>query len=83
MTEYKGFFHNLKDFRTHPIKVAWPEKSGGKKTLPPDGRGSLFASKRCNLIAKMIRLRTIITLHFIKQVATLLRGIFIIPFFVS
>ncbi len=22
MTEYKGFFHNLKDFRTHPIKVA-------------------------------------------------------------
>lgn len=21
MTEYKGFFHNLKDFRTHPIKV--------------------------------------------------------------
>ncbi|MFH6965310.1 PRTRC system ThiF family protein [Flavobacterium plurextorum] len=22
MTEYRGFFHNLKDFRTHPIKVA-------------------------------------------------------------
>jgi PRTRC genetic system ThiF family protein len=22
MTEYKGFFHNLKDFRTHPIKVS-------------------------------------------------------------
>lgn len=22
MTEYKGFFHNLRDFRTHPIKVA-------------------------------------------------------------
>ncbi|PTD13694.1 PRTRC system ThiF family protein [Flavobacterium columnare] len=22
MTEYKGFFHNLKDFTTHPIKVA-------------------------------------------------------------
>lgn len=22
MTEYKGFFHNLNDFRTHPIKVA-------------------------------------------------------------
>lgn len=22
MTEYKGFFHNLKDFRTHPIKIA-------------------------------------------------------------
>lgn len=22
MTEYKGFFHNLKDFQTHPIKVA-------------------------------------------------------------
>lgn len=22
MTEYKGFFHNLKDYRTHPIKVA-------------------------------------------------------------
>ena len=21
MTEYRGFFHNLKDFRTHPIKV--------------------------------------------------------------
>ena len=22
MTQYRGFFHNLKDFRTHPIKVA-------------------------------------------------------------
>ncbi|AKK71897.1 thiamine biosynthesis protein ThiF [Chryseobacterium gallinarum] len=22
MTEYRGFFHNLKDYRTHPIKVA-------------------------------------------------------------
>ena len=22
MTEYRGFFHNLKDFNTHPIKVA-------------------------------------------------------------
>jgi PRTRC genetic system ThiF family protein len=22
MTPYRGFFHNLKDFRTHPIKVA-------------------------------------------------------------
>ena len=22
MTPYKGFFHNLKDFTTHPIKVA-------------------------------------------------------------
>lgn len=22
MTEYRGFFHNMKDFRTHPIKVA-------------------------------------------------------------
>ena len=22
LTLYRGFFHNLKDFRTHPIKVA-------------------------------------------------------------
>lgn len=25
MTPYRGFFHNLKDFRTHPIKVAQTE----------------------------------------------------------
>lgn len=43
--------------------------------------GSLFASYKVQPLCQNVWLRIVLTSHFIKQIATLLRGIFVIPFF--
>src|SRR5690606_38232993 len=65
----------------HPTDKGWlkPENRAAKRHTSR-WSGSLFAFNRCNPFAKCTAIQ-IPLLHFTKQVARFLRGIFGIPFF--